>query len=334
MQISDFSIRIVSDFVLRYSDLLREATVKWLPIPVIMAILLVEAVPEAGRAQQNKQPPPDSQVERDKLYLAGWDSDEPVPAYVYYKKGNTAMPVVFFLHGMGGSKDQYGPRMREWADRGLFVVAIDAHLHGERKVPGIFPEGKSLGGLGTDYSIWVHQSAIAHTARDVSRIIDSLSARSDVDSSRIGVAGVSMGSSTCMVVACKEPRISVVVGMIGAVDFWYDVTKTAPGPQQQAKREALSPRVRQLVQSLDPLARKRSIAPKALFLANGARDAIDIESIKAFVKDLRPSYDAYPERLHLLEEPKTGHTVTDRMWTEGTQWLVRHLVETPMHHAP
>ena len=210
-------------------------------------------------------------------------------------------------------------------------MTIDAHLHGERKVPGIFPQGKSLGALGTDYSIWVHQSAVSHTARDVSKIIDALSARSDVDLSRIGVAGVSMGSSTCMVLAWKEPRISVVAGLIGAVDFWYDVTKTPPGKDQDAKRNGLSLRVRQLVNGLDPQDRKSAIAPKALFLANGARDdGIDIESVKKFVKDLRPSYEAYPGRLMLLEEAKTGHSVTDKMWSEGGQWLLRHLVEKPI----
>jgi dienelactone hydrolase len=303
---------------------------KGILIPALATLALAASVWQVAVSQEGKQPFKDSPIEREKLYLAGWDPDEPVPAYLYYKKGNKAMPVVIFMHGLGGSKDQYVQRMREWAESGLFVVTIDAHLHGERKVPGIFPQGKSLGALGTDYSIWVHQSAIAHTARDVSKIIDALSARSDVDLSRIGVAGVSMGSSTCMVLAWKEPRISVVVGLIGAVDFWYDVTKTPPGKGQDAKRDGLCLRVRQLVNSLEPQDRKAAIAPKALFLANGAKDEIDIESIKKFVKDLRPSYEAYPDRLNLLEEPNTGHTVTDRMWSEGTQWLIRHLVEKPI----
>lgn len=284
-------------------------------------------------AASSQEPLKDDAIERDKLFLAGWDPDEPVPAYVYYKKGNKGMPVVIFMHGLGGSKDQYVPRMRELADKGMCVVAIDAHLHGERKVPGIFPKGKSLGALGDDYSIWVHQSAVSHTARDVSKIIDALSARPDVDLSRIGVAGVSMGSSTCMVLAWKEPRISVVVGLIGAVDFWHDVTKTPPGKEQDDKRAALSLRVRQLVDSLDPQGRKAAIAPKALFLANGERDQIDIESIRKFIKDLRPSYAAHPDRLALLEEPKTGHTVTERMWNEGIQWLQRHLVEKPLRSS-
>jgi dienelactone hydrolase len=281
-------------------------------------------------AREGKQAPKEGDIEREILSLAGWDPDEPVPAYAYYKKGNKSMPVVIFVHGLGGSKEQYPDRMREWAGKGLFVVTIDAHLHGERKVPGIFPEGKNLGGLGTDYNIWVHQSAVSHTARDISKIIDALSARSDVDTSRVSVAGVSMGSSTCMVLAWKEPRISVVVGLIGAVDFWYDVTKTPPGKDQDAKRNALSPRVRQLVNSLDPQGRKATIAPKAIFLANGARDdGIDIESVRKFVKDLGPSYEKDPDRLKLLEEPKTGHTVTDQMWSEGGKWLERHLVEKP-----
>ena len=37
--------------------------------------------------------------------------------------------------------------------------------------------------------------------------------------------------------------------------------------------------------------------------------------------------------LMLLEEPKTGHSVTERMWSEGTNWLVRHLVEKPIRHS-
>ena len=291
--------------------------------------------PGPAFSQGRAQPPGDTPIVREKLSLAGWDPDEPVPAYAYYKKGNKAMPVVIFLHGMGGSKEGDARHMRDLAGKGFFVLAIDAYLHGERKIPGMFQAARVTGDLGEDNAIWFHQSSVSHTARDVSRIIDALSARSDVDTSRIGIMGISMGSSTCMVLAWKEPRISVVVGFIGAVDFRYDVTKTAPGPGQDAKWKALSPRVRQLVESIDPKGRKAAVAPKALFLANGARDkGIDIQSIKTFVKDLQPLYKDHPDRLKFLEEPDAGHSVTDRMWKEGSEWLLRYLVEKPIRSSP
>lgn len=304
---------------------------RWLLIVAsVTGTLGMATWPGLARAQERSQPTRGSSIEREKLLLPGWDPDEPVPAYAYYKKGNRAMPVVIFMHGIRGSKEGDGQRMRDLAARGYFVVAIDAHLHGERKIPGMFGPKSALSDAGgEDYSIWFHQSSVAHTARDVSKIIDALSARGDVDASRIAVMGISMGSSTCMVVAWREPRISVVVALIGAVDFWYDMTKTAPGPEQDARRKALSPRVRQLVASLNPRDRMSAIAPKALFLANGGRDkGIDIQSVKKFVKELQPSYKNYPDRLKLLEEPEVGHSVTDRMWKEGTEWLLRQLPPT------
>src|SRR6188474_1781483 len=112
------------------------------------------------------------------------------------------------------------------------------------------------------------------------------------------------------------------------------MTKTPPGKEQDAKVKALSPRVRERVGSLDPNARKKAIAPKALFLANGDQDdGIDIKSVRKFVKELRPSYEKHPDRLKLLEVPKTGHTVTKGMWDEGIEWLVLHLVEKPIRSS-
>src|SRR5262249_24112605 len=106
---------------------------RWL-LPVALAILANTAGAQSG-SQPGKDI--DKEIERERLSLAGWDPDEPVPAYAYYKKGSKEMPVVIFMHGMGGSKEQSASRLKELARHGLFVLAIDAHLHGERKVPGI-----------------------------------------------------------------------------------------------------------------------------------------------------------------------------------------------------
>src|SRR5262249_57027536 len=121
-------------------------------IAVLVTVALVMvAWPTAAPAQEP------TKIEREKLSLAGWDPDEPVPAYFYYPKGKEALPAVIFVHGLGGSKDAEAKRVQELAGKGFFVVAIDAHLHGERKVPSLFV--KNLSNLGDDHSILRHQAA-------------------------------------------------------------------------------------------------------------------------------------------------------------------------------
>src|SRR5262245_2776494 len=141
----------------------------WL-LAMAVAALDAAGVVDLAYSQEKAQPTPDG-IEREKLYFAGWDPDESVPAYAYYKKGNKGMPVVIFCHGFGGSKENYGQQMQDLAAKGIFAVIVDAHLHGERKVPGLFPQGKNLGKLGEDHAIWLHQSAINHTVRDVTKVI-------------------------------------------------------------------------------------------------------------------------------------------------------------------
>src|SRR6478672_8920017 len=113
---------------------------RWLLTAAAAVLALGAVLPrqEAAGPGKEKEPARESRIECECLSLAGWDPDEPVPALVYYKKGNKSMPVVIFSHGLGGNKEQYPNRMKELASKGLFVVAIDGHLHGERKIPGIF----------------------------------------------------------------------------------------------------------------------------------------------------------------------------------------------------
>ena len=57
-----------------------------LNIGIVLLIVGLALCPEVISSQEAKQPPKAGDIEREKLYLAGWDPDEPVPAYVYYKK--------------------------------------------------------------------------------------------------------------------------------------------------------------------------------------------------------------------------------------------------------
>jgi predicted esterase len=303
----------------------------------LMAVLLLalgagaegRAASPASEAQTIERRELSGGLVREKLLLPGFDPDEAVPAIAIHPASGGPFPVVLVLHYFRGAKESLEAWCRDLAKRGLFALALDAHLHGERSVAGAF-HGDNIASLGGEYSIWVHQTSIARTAKDVPVILDALARRRDVDVSRVAATGMSMGGSTALVLAWREPRVQVVASLVGAVDFWWDVTKLPPGPEQAARKTSYGPRLRELVDSIDPKSRAGGIPPKALFLANGGRDGyIDLDSVRRFVAELEPLYGKDRARLRFMPFPEAGHEVTGAMWKEAQDWIVRSLEKTP-----
>jgi uncharacterized protein len=310
-------------------------TVPWLILAPAATLLLSRVVclqaagapvPEIRTIERRELP---NGLVREKLLLPGFDPDEAVPAIAVHLASGGPFPVVLVLHYFRGSKESLEAWNRDLAGRGLFALAIDAHLHGERSIAGVF-HGDNIAALGGEYSIWVHQMSIARTVKDVPAILDALARRGDADVSRVAATGMSMGGSTALVLAWREPRVQVVASLVGAVDFWWDVTKLPPGPEQEAKKASYGPRLRELVSSIDPKPRVNRIPPKALFLANGGRDGyIDLESVRRSVADLEPLYGKDRDRLRFMPFPEAGHEVTAAMWKEAQDWIVRYLEKAP-----
>ena len=267
-------------------------------------------------------------VLRETVLFPGWDPYEPVPAFVYRKPKAERLPVVIFIHGMGSNKTWQAEWHRELAERGCAVIAVDAHLSGDRAI------ATPIGGIKGEQSwVWPHQTAVNHTANDVSKILDLLPTRPEFDPARVAVSGFSMGGATTMVLAWREPRISTVVSVCGCVDFWWDVTKIEPGPEQRARIATFSPRLRQLTGSLDSNtpARMDATVPKAVLLINGTRDdSIDIRSIREYARQMRPRYTRFADRFDFFEDEAAGHEFTEAMKGKMTQWLDRHLVRKPI----
>lgn len=263
---------------------------------------------------------------REKLFLQGWDPTDPVPGIAIYPKGKTKLPLVVLLHSFRGSKEAMEPWAHDLAARQLFVLTIDLHLHGERTVAGVF-EKPNLSSLGDEYAVFIHQVSIAHSARDFPFILEGLQKRKEIDLSRVGVAGISMGGSLAMVLASQEKRVSVAVSLVGACDFWWDVTKIPPGPRQEDKKKQYGQRVQRMVSSIDPWTRLEAMPPTALFVANGRNDlSIDIESMRSFNTKMRGLYASIPDRFGFQEE-EVGHEATETMQHQAEEWLVRHLIE-------
>jgi dienelactone hydrolase len=270
---------------------------------------------------------------REKLLLPGWDPADPVPAIAIAPRGASKVPVVFVFHWFQGSKEAMEPWARELAAEGFFAVAPDLHLHGERRVAGMFAR-PDLPSLGEEFSVFVHQNSIAHSARDFPVMLESLAGRDDADIGRIGVTGISMGAGLALVLAWQDKRIAAAATLVGACDFWWDVTKLPPGPAQEEKKKGYGDRVRRLVESIDPWPRMDKLPPTALFMASGQRDHfIAIDSMRRFAAALRERYAQSPERFSFVEED-VGHEATESMRRQANAWIGRFVKSPAVSATP
>jgi dienelactone hydrolase len=150
-----------------------------------------------------------------------------VPGYLQSPPGNVARhPCVLLLHGWSGSKENWwqdgnyisgGNVRRALLAAGFAVLALDAQCHGDRISQNDFapvnhyvdekPTGQPRKGYFTLSEIYVQ------TTRDYRRAIDYLESRPEIDKSRIGVLGYSMGGTQTFLLTGVEPRIKAAVAI-------------------------------------------------------------------------------------------------------------------------
>ncbi len=132
-------------------------------------------------------------------------------------------PVVIALHGLGQSRDQWfrldgpysfpGHHTRALLNSGVAVLALDARDHGAR-----IEAGKDFDNAYTYLEKGYFEGAtkmIANTAIDVARAIDYLEGSDQVDASRVGVIGFSLGAMVGWVASAVDDRVdrALLIGM-------------------------------------------------------------------------------------------------------------------------
>lgn len=149
---------------------------------------------------------------------------EPIPAYFTRPKGRETYPAVLFSHSHGGQyhlgKDEllnacgymYKPGYADaLAKCGIAALAIDHWCFGERSGHTETACFKQM--------LWDGEVMWGRMVYDSLKALDYLHSREDVDKSRIGALGMSMGSTMSWWVAALDERIKVCIDIHCLSDY-------------------------------------------------------------------------------------------------------------------
>jgi dienelactone hydrolase len=179
--------------------------------------------------------------------------NEKIPVLIYKPVSTkvTSFPAVICLHGTGGNKDQEDIRdlLYRFTRKGFMGVAIDARYHGERIAGGAHGSKEYAEAI---TRAWENKDPDRQerpfyfdTVYDLWRLTDYLSQRPDVQKTRIGMIGISMGGIETWMAASVDQRIKVTVPVIAAQSFrwslendqWQGRARTILAVHEQAAKD-------------------------------------------------------------------------------------------------
>lgn len=265
-----------------------------------------------------------SNVEDLVLDLNGVD---PVPALFFKPKNARAkLPVILFQHSHGGryafgktevltsapymQKRSY---LRDLTDAGFAVLAIDHWNFGERHTRTESSLSKEM--------LWTGRVLWGQMVFDSIRATDYLLTRDDVDASRIGTIGMSMGATMAWWHAALDERIKCVVDLCCMTDF-NELIRTGGldehGPYYY---------VPDLLTHYDTASINALIAPRPHLSMNGRADSLT--PLKGLRKIDRALKDVYRKSGHAdawrMVNHNGKHVETAAMRKMGLDWLKRWL---------
>ena len=263
------------------------------------------------------------------------------------------LPVVIVLHGTGGSKNGCLGDLQELAGRGILGIAIDARYQGERAPGGAhgsqeYQEAITRAWHEKDPKTQEHPFYY-DTVYDLWRTVDYLQSRADVDGSRIGMIGYSMGGIETWLAAATDPRVKVAVPCIGVQSFrwslenerWQGRANTIRRSHEAAARDLGEPEVNSkvcralwnkiipgILDEFDCPNMLRAIAPRPMLILNGEKDPNNpLEGAKLAFAAAEDAYrkDGAADHLRIDVAAGVGHAVTPEQHKMAIEWLVRWL---------
>jgi 2,6-dihydroxypseudooxynicotine hydrolase len=134
-----------------------------------------------------------------------------MPGWLRKPRGHAKPPVAVILPGLDACKEELHAWAQAFVDRGMAALTLDGPGQGETSfhLPTTSEWGPVLGA-----------------------VIDVLERRSDVDGSRVGIVGQSLGAIYAPLAAAGEPRIKACIANCGPYDWGRVLPKMPPISQE------------------------------------------------------------------------------------------------------
>lgn len=241
----------------------------------------------------------------------------PAPA-ILWLHSSTPDKTQIIIPGTNGGEESLG---EAFVRAGYVVLSPDAYWHGDRAGTG--PSG-SLETLRTEqeslfkWNLWLGRTLWGMFVRDDQVALDYLWSRPEVDRSRIGATGMSMGSTRAWWLAAVDGRVSAVVAV---ACFTRYQNLIAHG---ELRQHGIYYFVDGLLRHFDTEGVLALIAPRPLLALTGELDAgSPADGIEVLNEKLGQVYTALGagDRFRSILYPETGHTYTPEMRARMLEWF-------------
>jgi cephalosporin-C deacetylase-like acetyl esterase len=220
------------------------------------------------------------------------------------KNTDKPTPVIILLHGAGDRKTvdyiAYGNQF--FTKKGYAVFRIDISKHGDRI------EDKYKLSFSGKTRYWSRE-IITQTVFDLRRAVDFIETRNELDASKIGFLGISLGGITGTVFCGVEKRVKVPVIVLagGQLNLRYG-------------KKALGSDAKDYTSIIEPKNFVKQIAPRPLLMINAENDEI----IPPIMSKLL--YKEAKKPKNIIWYPAKHHTIPiDKVYQEGFNWFDKYL---------
>ncbi|CAI8599825.1 unnamed protein product [Vicia faba] len=351
-------MKIASEFRLEFLEMLRKRRTTQVPLTVEIA------KPVANSWYQISAPSIDEEImkscpkkeienfkdllKEENLYLNIEEGEQgKLPLLILSLKNDKQIkrPAVVFLHGTNKYKEFLRPLIEAYASRGYVAISVDSRYHGER--------AKSA----TDYrdaliSAWKTGDTmpfIYDTVWDLIKLADYLTQREDIDPSRIGITGISLGGMHAWFAGAADTRYAVVAPLIGVQGFrwtidhdkWHDRVESIK-PVFEVARDNLGKSVIDkdvvekvwdriapgLASNFDSPYSIPAIAPRPLLIINGAEDPrchlAGLENVTLKTNQIYKVFQC-SDNFKFIAEPEIKHQISKLQVKESSDWFDKFL---------